>query len=225
MVESFIASLSTATAATVELPDLLLAMAAALISGAVVSYTYRKTHPATASQNFSLTLILLPAVISIIIMVIGSDVARAFSLAGAFSIIRFRSAPGEPKDIALILFSLAGGLAAGAGLYFTAILFTLLLCLLLGVLHRFKFGEQEQRVQLLQITVPEDLDFDSALNDVLDRYTESYELKQVKVAALGSLYTLQYEVTILPMTVMKEFMDELRTRNDNLNINLNLLPG
>jgi len=103
-----------------------------------------KTHvKGYYSQNFTLTLILIPAVIAVIILLVGSNVARAFSLAGAFSIARFRSAAGDPKDIAYVLFSMAAGLACGTGLFGYAALFTMLLCVFMVVLCKINFGAKK----------------------------------------------------------------------------------
>ena len=224
MFETLLASLTGAAALSLSLGEILIAIGAALLVGAMVSFTYRKTHEGAASGNFMLTLVLLPAVISVIILLIGSDVAKAFSLAGAFSIIRFRSAPGDPKDIAYILFTLAGGLAAGAGVPLYAIAFTLILCAVMFLLKKIRFGESRGSApKLLQVTIPEDLDYDQALNEVLDRYTDSYTLEKVKMTAMGSLYTLYYAVSLAPETNIKEFIDSLRTRNGNLAINLHLV--
>ncbi len=223
MFESFISAVTASTALSISLADILLGIASALIVGIMVSFTYRKTHDQRPSGNFMMTLILLPAVISVIIMLIGSDVAKAFSLAGAFSIIRFRSAPGEPKDIAYILFTLAGGLAAGAGVPLYAIVFTLILCLVMFLLNLLGIArEEESTTRLLQVTVPEDLDYENALGEVLATYTDSYRLEKVKMSAMGSLYTLNYAVQLRRETPIKQFIDSLRTRNGNLAINLHL---
>jgi hypothetical protein len=163
-------------------------------------------------------MILLPAVIAIIIMLIGSDVARAFSLAGAFSIIRFRSAPGEPKDIAYVLFAMAAGLACGVSAYVYAAVFTIILCLVMFVLFKTRFKNESMR-QLI-ITVPEDLEYESAFDEVMQKYTTRSELKRVKTTALGSLYQLSYELELKQGVSTKAFIDDLRCRNGNLNINL-----
>ncbi len=223
MFETLLSSLTATSALSISLADIVTAIAAALIVGIMVSFTYQKTHEGRPSGNLMMTLILLPAVISVIIMLIGSDVAKAFSLAGAFSIIRFRSAPGEPKDIAYILFTLAGGLAAGAGVPLYAIVFTLILCAVMFALNLLGIAkEKESTERLLQITIPEDLDYEGALNEVLSSYTDSYRLEKVKMSAMGSLYTLQYAVQLAEKTDIKEFIDTLRTRNGNLAINLHL---
>ena len=218
MFESILTSTSSVS---ISLIDVLLAILVAFSVGGFISGTYFKTQKnGQYSQSFALTMILLPAVIAIIIMLIGSDVARAFSLAGAFSIIRFRSAPGDPKDIAYVLFAMAAGLATGVGAYLYAIIFTVVLCFVMYVLSHTKRGGVREISRQLQITVPEDLDFENAFDDVLKKYTLNYNLKKVKTSNLGSLYQLTYDVTLNEDTSTKSFIDELRCRNGNLNISL-----
>lgn len=214
---------TTTTDAAISIESALLTLFFALLVGTIISFAYLKTAQKGANtQNFSLTLILLPAVIAIIILMIGSNVARAFSLAGAFSIIRFRSAPGEPKDIAYILFTLAAGLACGVGFYGFGIIVAVILCLVMFILHATNYGGKRTNTQLLQITIPEDLDYEGTFDDILKQYTTSYVLKRVKTSALGSLYQLYYLITLEGETPKKIFLDELRCRNGNLNISLSM---
>jgi hypothetical protein len=197
----------------------------AISVGIIISFTYMKTYANKSySQNFALTIVLLPAVIAIIILLIGSDIARAFSLAGAFSIIRFRSAPGEPKDIAFVLFAMAAGLATGIGVYAYAILFAIVLCSVMFILNKFEFGTKKSATKQLRVTVPENLDYEKSFDDIFKDYTLQYNLKQVKTTALGSLYQLTYEIQLLDSVSTKAFIDELRSRNSNLDISLSLTP-
>jgi hypothetical protein len=193
------------------------------ILGGLISLTYMKTCDKSGySRNFSLTLVMVPTVIAIIILLIGSNIARAFSLAGAFSIIKFRSAPGDPKDIAYVLFTMAAGLACGVGFFAYAILFTVVLCLLMIILDFFKYGSVSSSQKQLKISIPEDLDYEGAFDDILGKFTTGYELKRIKTTNLGSLYELVYIVTIKNETNQKEFIDELRCRNGNLSIILSM---
>lgn len=218
--------LNTATAGTtISLMNTIITILVSFVLGVIISVTYMKTCNKNGySQNFALTLIMIPAVIAIIILLIGSNVARAFSLAGAFSIIRFRSAPGDPKDITYVLFTMAAGLACGAGYYSYAVLFTLFLCLLMFILNVLKFGEKRSSHKLLKITIPENLDYEGAFDDVFFKYTTDCQLKKVKTTDLGSLYELAYIVTMDNKTSQKEFIDALRCRNGNLNITLSMSP-
>lgn len=220
MIETLISNFTVSTS-SFNFLQVLLTIGMTFICGGIISFTYRKTSDqGKYSDNFGLTIILLPAVIGIIIMLIGSDIARAFSLAGAFSIIRFRSAPGEPRDIAYVLFAMAAGLAGGVGAYVYALLFTIILCAVMYLLAVTHFKKLSTPVKQLMITIPEDLDYEHALNDVFETYTSGYELKRIKTTALGSLYQLYYDVELKQNTSTKAFLDDLRCRNSNLNISL-----
>jgi len=208
---------------TISLTNVIATILVSFILGGLISLIYMKTaNKGTYSQNFSLTLVLVPSVIAIIILLIGSNVARAFSLAGAFSIIRFRSAPGDPKDIAYVLFTMAAGLACGVGFYGYAILFTTVLCLLMLILDLSNFGAKTTSRKLLKIIIPEDLDYEGAFDEVFKEFTTDYDLRRVKTTDLGSLYELVYTVTMDNKINQKEFLDALRCRNGNLNITLSM---
>ena len=130
----------------------------ALTLGLLISLVYLKTHKEEGyAAGYTITLIMLPAIISIIIMLVGNNVARAFSLAGAFSLIRFRSAPGDPKDIAYVFFTLAVGLACGMGYIAYAVVFVIIMCLVMVVLNYINFAKPKTTSMQLKITVPEDL--------------------------------------------------------------------
>lgn len=191
--------------------------------GIIISLVYIKTHSkGRYSQNFALTLVMIPSIIAIIILLIGSNVARAFSLAGAFSIIRFRSAPGDPKDIAYVFFTMAAGLACGVGQFGYATLFTLLLCAFLIVLGKVDFGSKKSSYKLLKVVIPENLDYRKEFEDIFSEYTLSHELKKVKTTDLGTLYELVYIVSLYFDANEKEFLDALRCRNGNLSIVLGM---
>lgn len=211
----------TATETTITLPYLLLALLTAFVLGLLISLVYMKTQKSkTPSQSFSLTLIILPMVVTVIILLVGNSVARAFSLAGAFSIIRFRSAPGDAKDITYVLFSMAVGLAAGMGFITYAVIVAIIMCLIMVVLDLCKYGQPNGTEKLLKIMIPENLDYEDAFENVLHKYTLSSKLHKVKTADLGSVYELEYSVTTKNNIRDKDFIDDLRCRNGNLNITL-----
>jgi hypothetical protein len=205
------------------LPVLLAGLGTAFALGLLVSFVYMKTHKTkNPSQSFTFTLALLPTVITVIIFLVGNNVARAFSLAGAFSIIRFRSAPGDPKDITYVLFSMAIGLAAGMGFILYAVVVGVVLCALMLLLELCKYGHSRGTEKILKITVPENMNFQHAFEDILQKYTLSSTLRKIKTADLGSLYELNYSVVTKDGISEKDFIDELRCRNGNLNIVLSL---
>ncbi|MCM8710097.1 DUF4956 domain-containing protein [Clostridium sp. SYSU_GA19001] len=227
MFESIFSSIgnTAATSTSISLANAILTIVVSFVLGGIISFTYMKTSSKGGySQNFSLTLIIIPTVIAIIVLLIGSNVARAFSLAGTFSIIKFRSAPGDPKDISYVLFTMAAGLACGVGFFGYAVLFTVFLCLLMFALSILNFGAKKTSQKLLKITIPENLDYEGAFDDVFEKFTTDYELIKVKTTDLGSLFQLVYIVTMDNKLSQKEFLDELRCRNGNLNITLSMKP-
>jgi hypothetical protein len=200
----------------------IVAMAVALIFGLIISLTYISTHKSRYQQSFAITLTMLPIILTVIIIFVGSNVARAFSLAGTLSIIRFRSAPGDPEDIGYIFFDIAAGLACGIGLYGYGALFVAVLCIFMLVISKINFAKPKTTAKQLKITIPENLDYEGVFDGILKNYTSSYSLIKVKTTDLGSLYELTYSVNMLSDVSEKDFIDELRCRNGNLNIILSL---
>ena len=199
----------------------LIIMLVSIVLGLAISLVYLYTHRKEGNdQNFCLTLVMLPIIISIIILLIGNNVARAFSLAGAFSIIRFRSAPGDAKDISYIFFTLAIGLACGMGYITYAILFTIILCLLMMVLSVIQFGQTKERPMQLKVTVPEHLNYQDLLDDLLEEHTLSWTLERVKTREFGSLFEVSYRIQLKNHRAQKEFLDQIRCRNGNLTVAL-----
>ena len=152
----------------------LVTMLVSLLFGAIIAATYYKTTDYVSFQrSMAVTLMMLPVILSVIIVFIGSNIARAFSLAGTLSIIRFRSAPGDPKDIGYIFFDIAAGLACGVGLYGYGAVFVILLCAVMLIIEKLNLFERKTISKRLKITVPENLNFDGAFEDILKKYTES----------------------------------------------------
>jgi len=205
---------------------LLEALAVAIALGFALSLVYMKTHKAQPpSQSLSVTLVALPAVITIIILLVGSNFARAFSIAGVFSIIRFRSTPGDPKDIMYVLFATAVGLACGMGYLLYAVLAAVLLCLLLFCMSVFGYGRVQPSEKLLRITLPENLDYEGAFDGIFAKYTLSCVQQRVRTIDLGSLYEVNYLCVLKPGVKEKAFIDEIRVRNGNLNISLSVVSN
>lgn len=220
MLETIMASTS---GESFTLTNSLIVITTSIVLGILISVVYMKTNKkSNFNSGFSTTLIMLPVIISIIILLVGNNVARAFSLAGAFSIIRFRSAPGDPKDIAYIFFTLAIGLTCGMGYITYAVLFTLILSAVMIGLHITKFTEPKNKCMQLKITIPEDLNYEGIFEEILDNYTASYNIERVRTRDFGSLFELSYLITLKPDVNQKSFLDELRCRNGNLNITLTL---
>ncbi|SNS62773.1 protein of unknown function [Anaerovirgula multivorans] len=189
------------------------------ILSVMISYTYIKTYKGKFySQTFAHTLIIVGVVIAIVIVAIGSNIARAFSLAGALSIIRFRSTIGDPRDIAFIFFVLGAGLASGAGLFLPAFVFVILLCGLIFLLHYMDFGARDGKQKILKIMVPENLNFEGLFDDILEEHLEEYSLMSIRTTSLGTMFELVYSIRSKGINEEKNLMDEIRSRNGNLNV-------
>ncbi len=170
------------------------------------------------STNFAITLVILPAVVTIVIMLVGSNIARAFSLAGAFALVRFRSVPGDSKDIASVFYAMSIGLATGMGYLGFALAATVIIGGVYLLLMRSGYAVRKKVEKELKITIPEDMNYNGAFNDLFERFTKKASLDKIKTTNLGTLYELTYHITMNDDQDEKEFIDEIRCRNGNLNI-------
>lgn len=188
--------------------SLLLGVGTALVAG----YRSRST------QSLAITLAILPAVVQAVIMLVNGSIGAGIAVAGAFSLVRFRSAPGTAREIAAIFLAMAIGLATGMGYVGLAVLLFLILAGAMLALTVLRFGQKEDAGRILKITIPEDLDYDGLFDDLFERYTTAHTLEKVKTTNMGTLYELRYRITLRQEPVPKVFLDELRCRNGNLNI-------
>ena len=175
-------------------------------------------YRAKSSQSFAVALAILPAVVQIVIMLVNGNIGAGVAVAGAFSLVRFRSVPGTAREIGVLFMAMALGLVTGMGLVVLAVLTFAILAgvmLLLTVLH---FGEKSEAERILKITIPESLDYETLFDDLLDKYTTTHTLEKVKTSNMGTMYELEYRITLPGHTVPKAFLDDLRCRNGNLNI-------
>lgn len=199
-------------------------MAAAVIIGLVIGITYMYACKKSGyNKDFIVGLVLLPAIVSVVIMLIGSNVARAFSMAGAFALVRFRSAPGNAKDIAVVFFAMASGLACGLGYITFAVIFTVVIILVLVTLSITNFADKNAGKRQLRITIPENLNYTHAFDGIFDNFLFSKELTKVKTTNMGTMFELTYIIEMNKDINEKEFIDSLRVVNGNLNITLGMI--
>ena len=170
------------------------------------------------SQSFVVTLAMLPAMVQIIIMMVNGNIGAGVAVAGAFGLIRFRSAPGSAREIGMVFLTTAIGLATGMGYVIVAAAFFIIIAVFSILLTLVGFGAGEADERELKITIPENLDYDGLFDDLLNKYTRYAELERVKTTSMGTLYELSYKVVLRDQQRSKEFLDELRTRNGNLSI-------
>ncbi len=196
-------------------------LASSIIIGLIISVVYLFTHKKEGySQAFCVALILLAPIVGLVILLIGNNVARAFSLAGAFALIRFRSAPGDPKDIAFVFLSVVMGLACGMGYWLYAGIATLIICAVIIILHITNFAGKKGDAYSLKITVPETLNYVGAFDETLKKYTKSFKLSRVKSVDFGALFELTFTVDLKDDKQIREMLDDLRVMNGNLKIML-----
>jgi len=190
------------------------------VIGFLISLIYIATHRKEGySQSYVMTMIMLPTIVSLILLLVNST-AGALTLAGAFTLVRFRSVAGDPKDIAYIFFAMAAGVACGIGFVGFGILFFVILGIIMFVLSEINFGASKSKHMTLKITIPENLDYQGVFDPVLSKYTNFHKLRRVKTTNFGTLFELIYAVEISEDIDQKKFIDELRALNGNMTINL-----
>lgn len=194
-----------------------------LLLGLISALVYM--HKNTYTKGFVLSLVLLPTVVQTVILLVSGNLGAGVAVAGTFSLVRFRSVPGGAREIAAIFTAMAIGLATGMGYIAVAALMTIAVGIASLVMTRLHFGEQDANDRRLRVTMPEDLDYTKVFEDVFAQYTTQVELKKVKTTNLGSMFELQYDLTLRDPEQEKPFLDALRTRNGNLNIILSRTPG
>lgn len=211
------ASTTTTTSTAVALTPFLTSVVAALGLGLVLALIY--CFRSRFTKSFVMTLATLPAIVAVVIMMVNGNLGAGVAVAGAFSLVRFRSVAGQARDIAFIFLSMAIGLVCGMGYLGYAMLITVVLGGANLLLQMADFGSYRSRLdRTIRITVPEDLDFTTLFDDVFAAYTTSYEMVFVKTFNMGSLYKLQYDVQLKDPGCVRQLVDELRCRNGNLEI-------
>ncbi|MEA4894972.1 MAG: DUF4956 domain-containing protein [Oscillospiraceae bacterium] len=209
---------STAAANGIAVTHFLACIGTALVLGLVTALFY--TYKNSATKSFLATLALLPAIVCVVILMVNGNIGAGVAVAGAFSLIRFRSVPGSAKEIASIFLAMAAGLVTGMGYLGYAAVFVLIIGAAGMLLTKLGFGETDKPVmdKTLRITIPEDLDYAGVFDDLFGEYTTKHQLVTVKTTNMGSLFKLTYNITLKDTAAEKEFIDKLRCRNGNLEI-------
>jgi len=162
----------------------------------------------------------MPSLVAIVIILIGGNLARAFTTAGIFTLIRFRSVPGDSKDLTYIFLTTAIGLSLGLGYLTLAAIITLIICVAILIINLPTSGSARHKGKKLRITIPEDMNFEGAFDEVFAKFTSRYELNRIKTTNMGTMLELHYDIILKKDISEKEFIDELRIRNGNLTIQL-----
>jgi len=204
----------------ISVTDFLLCLGCALFLGLILAgaYAYRSRY----TKSFIVTLALLPTVVCVVIMMVNGNVGAGVAVAGAFSLVRFRSVPGTAREITMLFLAMGAGLICGMGYLTFSLLFTVILSLFSLLYSHLDFGASKNSAayRTLNITIPEDLDYSGVFDPILAEYTSSCQLIRVKTTNMGSLFRLTYDVVLREPGNEKKMIDELRCRNGNLEISL-----
>jgi hypothetical protein len=201
---------------TLTVGQFLLAITSSILLGLVLAlaYMYRNTY----TKSFISALVLIPAIETVVIMLVNDNIGVGLSVAGSFALIRFRSVKGNAKELAAVFLAMTIGIICGSGFIVLAGIFTLLLCLAMLALELLDFGKMSENERYLKITIPESLNYDEVFEGILKKYTSRHELVSLKTLTLGSLFRVEYVITMKDPKQLKKMIDELRTRNGNLEI-------
>ena len=207
-------------AAIISVSDFLLCVGFSLVLGLIIAlgYMYKTRY----TKSFVVTLAVLPAVVCVVIMMVNGNVGTGVAVAGAFSLVRFRSVPGTAREIGMLFLAMGAGLITGMGYLAYGLLFTIIVSAVFMLYNTLNLGvgKNAARYKTLKITIPEDLDYSGVFDDLFTTYTTSCDLVNVKTTNMGSMYRLTYNLVLKDAGKEKEFLDKLRCRNGNLEINI-----
>ena len=219
MLESLFKGLfDTDLTAAISVTDFLLCLGASLVIGILMAFAYM--YRTCYTKSFVVTLALLPAVVCVVIMMVNGNVGTGVAVAGAFSLVRFRSVPGTAKEICTLFLAMGAGLIAGMGYLGFVVLFTVVMCIMFVLYNRLDFGTKKNSAtfKTFTITIPENLDYSGIFDDIFSEFTTSHDLVRVKSTNMGSMFKLTYNVMLRDVTREKEMIDKIRCRNGNLEI-------
>lgn len=189
-----------------------------LVLGVIAALVYM--HKSSCTKNFAITIALLPIIVQALIMLVSENMGAAgIAALGVFSLVRYRSQPGNSREILAIMLSMAIGVANGLGYVTFSIALTIIICLMWFILFSVHFGEKKME-KILKVSIPETLEYNDFLDDIFMEYTTSHTLTSVRTTNMGSLYELNYTIIIKDESKEKDFLDKIRVRNGNLPVSL-----
>ena len=202
----------------ISVKDFMLCLGCSLVLGLIMAFAYM--YRTRYTKSFVVTLALLPAVVCVVIMLVNGNVGTGVAVAGAFSLVRFRSVPGTAKEICTLFLAMGAGLIAGMGYIGFAVLFTVVMCLMFVLYNRLDFGARKNAAvfKTLTITIPEDLNYSHIFDDIFSEFTVSHNLVRVKSTNMGSMFKITYNVILRDADCEKDMIDKIRCRNGNLEI-------
>ncbi len=216
----FLGLFDTDMTKTIGLEEFLLCIGCSLLIGVILALGYM--NHARYSKSYIMTLAVLPTIVCVVIMMVNGNIGTGLAVAGAFSLVRFRSVPGSAKEITMLFLAMGAGLLTGMGYIGFGFVFSIIMSVVIALYNRFDFGMQKNalRYKTIRIVIPEDLDYSDVFDKVFMVYTDAYELVRVKTFNMGSMFRLTYNLTMKKDANEKEMLDMLRCRNGNLEISI-----
>ena len=216
----FLGLFDTDMTRTIGIEQFLLCIGCSLTIGIILALGYM--NHARYSKSYIMTLAVLPAIVCVVIMMVNGNIGTGLAVAGAFSLVRFRSVPGSAKEISMLFLAMGTGLLTGMGYIGFGFVFAVVMSFVVALYTRFDFGTQKNalRYKTIRIAIPEDLDYTNVFDSVFEAYTDKYEFVRVKSFNMGSMFRVTYNLTMKKDANEKEMIDMLRCRNGNLEITL-----
>jgi hypothetical protein len=196
--------------------NFIVCISVSIVLGLIVAMVHMLT--VRSNKNFIQTLCILPVLVTMVILLVNGNLGTGVAVAGAFSLVRFRSIPGNSREIMAVFFAMAIGLSVGTGYIAFGALFTVFVSLFLFIISKINFGELKNGEKKLVILIPEDLDYTNVFDNVFDNYLDRFSLIKSKTTNMGSLFELTYMVKLKSDINEKEFIDKLRVKNGNLKV-------
>lgn len=204
------------TGTTINPASMFGAIGVGLVLGLILAKVYQ--YKTVYSKSFMMTLVMLPTLIAIVIFLVNGSLGAGVAVMGAFSLIRFRSAPGGAKELLAIFLAMTIGIAVGMGYLIFASVFTIIMSVVMLLLETVNFGQMKHSMRQVTVVIPESLDYETVFDDIFQKATNYVELANVKTFDMGSLFKIKYIVQLNGTMTEKELVDALRTRNGNLEI-------
>lgn len=200
--------------------DVFICLISALVAG--VLFAFMNYYRTKSTKSFLTATSLLPMVVALVIILVNGNVGTGIAIAGAFSLVRFRSAPGTAKEICVIFVAMAAGLAFGMGCIAYGVIFMIIAGAALMLSEKVRVFEKKVdiREKIIRITLPEDLDYSDIFDDIFEKYTTSFNVVKVKTINMGSMFKVNYHVILKDPKQEKEMIDEIRQRNGNLEVSV-----
>ena len=206
--------------ATISIWSFCACIGTSLAIGLFVTFMY--TRHSVSSKSFTATLALLPVVVCVVILLVNGNIGAGVAVAGAFSLVRFRSAQGSAKEIGAIFLAMGAGLITGMGYLLFSAIFAVIASIAFWAFSSITFsGSRSSLKKTLTVTIPETLDYTHVFDDVFERFVRKHELTGVKTTNMGSLFKLTYSIDLKDAACEKKLIDSVRERNGNLEVMVN----